>query len=62
MSKLLIGNYDIKNNIDAPEVGENESDKLEREAIGSLGGSIAFVSKKKVLWDGEADDRSVSDK
>jgi len=62
MSKLLKGNFDLKNNIDAPEVDENASDKLEREAISSLGGSIAFVSKKKVLWDGEADGNSDADK
>jgi len=62
MSKLLKGNFDTRNNIDAPEAGKSAVDEFEREAVNNLGGSIAFVSKKKVLWDGEADELSDSDK
>ncbi len=42
--------------VDSPDAGEEESleKRFEREALKKLGGSIAFVSKKKVLW-GEKD-------
>ncbi|CAI2717009.1 hypothetical protein [Nitrospina watsonii] len=49
---LLKGNYDLKKNVEAKQ-GENENleSKFEREAMKHLGGSIAFVKKKKVAWD-----------
>ena len=30
---------------------ESLEERFEKEALKKLGGSIAFVSKKKVLWD-----------
>ncbi len=56
MSEFLKGNFKIKREVDSPDAGEEESleKRFEREALKKLGGSIAFVSKKKVLW-GEKD-------
>lgn len=52
MSDFLKGNFEVKIKLDG-EDGKAESleDRFEREALKRLGGSIAFVSKKKVRWD-----------
>ena len=51
MSNVLKGNYNTKKTV---EVKEESSDDLEtrfeKAALKCLGGSIAFVSKKKVQW------------
>jgi hypothetical protein len=52
MSDVLRGNFKIKNEVVAPEVlPETVEDRFERTALKRLGGSIAFVSKKKVMWE-----------
>ncbi len=49
---LLKGNYDLKKNVEAKkDEKEDLEDRFEREAMKHLGGSIAFVKKKKVEWD-----------
>ena len=54
MSKVLKGNYKVKNEVES-EKSQKDIDPLElefeKEALKHLGGSIAFVSKKKVLWE-----------
>jgi hypothetical protein len=55
MTDLLKGNFTPRN---APKLepvaSETLEDRFEREALKRLGGSIAFVSKKRVDW-GAAD-------
>jgi hypothetical protein len=53
MSEFLKGNFKIKKSVNSPSEGEEGSleSRFEKEALKKLGGSIAFVSKKKVLWD-----------
>lgn len=52
MNELLKGNFQTKNQVtDAPAKEETLEDRFEREAKKRLGGSIAYVSKKKVMWD-----------
>ena len=55
MSSVLKGNFETKNKVEAPtSADDTESsieERFEREALKKLGGSIAFVSKKKVSWD-----------
>lgn len=46
MSEVLKGNFQVKKSVDV-EVGDDLSTQFEREALKRLGGSIAFVSKKK---------------
>lgn len=49
---LLKGNYDLKKKVEAKkDEKDNLESKFEREAMKHLGGSIAFVKKKKVAWD-----------
>ena len=59
MSELLKGNFKIKKSVDSSGEGSEGSleNRFEKEALKKLGGSIAFVSKKKVLWD-EKDSKS----
>ena len=55
MAELLRGNFKAKTSVE-PEIREsNLEDRFEREAMKRLGGSIAFVSKKKVKWDAQDD-------
>ena len=56
MSELLKGNFTTKNQVTAPEPKpETAEDKFERAALKRLGGSIAYVAKKKVMWDKKDD-------
>jgi hypothetical protein len=52
MSDVLKGNFKTRKTVAV----ENEKEasleqRFEKEALKKLGGSIAFVSKKKVMWD-----------
>jgi len=52
MSDVLKGNFKTKQVVTAKDKGvESLEDRFEREALKRLGGSIAFVSKKKIMWD-----------
>jgi hypothetical protein len=50
VSDFLKGNFDVKRPPTAPEVEQDLTDRFEHEALKRLGGSIAFVSKKKFLY------------
>lgn len=54
MSAVLKGNFKPKKEVKV-EISDADKEDLEsrfeREALARLGGSIAFVSKKKVAWD-----------
>jgi hypothetical protein len=55
MSDVLKGNFKTKKPVKAePAKQATLEDRFEKEALKRLGGSIAFVSKKNVVWD-EAD-------
>lgn len=54
MSSVLKGNFQPAKDVKvetAPAADEDLEVRFEREALKRLGGSIAFVSKKKVAWD-----------
>ncbi len=51
MSKFLRGNFEVKKEVESKDNAQDEIEaRFEREALKRLGGSIAFVSKKKILW------------
>ena len=60
MDSVIKGNFKtIKEVVVKNEEGETLEDRFEKEALAKLGGSIAFVSRKKVLWPNEeSDDKS----
>ena len=52
MPDILRGNFKTKNPVSTKSEGEKSlEDKFEKAALKRLGGSIAFVSKRKVMWD-----------
>lgn len=54
MSNYLKGNFEPKGDVEAPgNRAESASDDFEDAALRRLGGSIAYVSRKKFLWQGE---------
>ena len=54
MSQLLRGNFVPKKQIENGQpASENLEDRFEKEALKRLGGSICFVSKRKIIWDAE---------
>ena len=54
--KILKGNYETKNN---PEVDAKNDEKVsfesefKKKAIENIGGSMVFVERKKMVWDGD---------
>jgi len=52
MSGILKGNFKPRNTVNLPEEKRDLEAQFEREALKRLGGSIAFVSKKKFVWMG----------
>lgn len=52
MSSVLKGNFTPMKNVEVEEKKEEKlEERFEREALKKLGGSIAFVRRKKVVWD-----------
>lgn len=52
MPRILKGNFETKNPVETGEENEKTlEEQFERAALKRLGGSIAFVSKKKVMWE-----------
>ena len=51
MANVLKGNYEPKKSITVEQKqGDSLEERFERDALKRLGGSIAFVAKKKVAW------------
>ncbi|NQV57934.1 MAG: hypothetical protein HQ503_18885 [Rhodospirillales bacterium] len=55
MPGILKGNFETKKMVAIKDDHENIEDRFESEALKQLGGSIAFVSKKKVKWSAKGD-------
>ncbi len=56
MSDILKGNFELNRPVkQETKTEEDLEERFEREALKHLGGSIAFVSKKRVNW-GAKDD------
>lgn len=58
MSDVLKGNFKPKKPVEVEQNAEDISAQFEREALKRLGGSIAFVSKKKFLFGAGQDDKA----
>lgn len=56
MTDVLKGNFKTKHDVKVEEgKGKTLEEQFEKEALKRLGGSIAFVSKKRVLWESDRD-------
>ena len=56
MTEFLKGNYQIDVKIEEHGDAADSTDEFERKALSRLGGSICFVSKKKLIWNGDQAD------
>jgi hypothetical protein len=53
MPEFLKGNYKVDVTIEDKVDVANSTDEFEKKALSRLGGSICFVSKKGLMWQGE---------
>lgn len=51
MSDVLKGNFKLRKTVEVDGQDEDLNTRFEREALKRLGGSIAFVRKKRFLFD-----------
>jgi hypothetical protein len=52
MNSVLKGNFTAKKKVEAEAgAGDEIESEFERKALKRLGGSVAYVAKKKVNWD-----------
>jgi hypothetical protein len=59
MADVLKGNFKPRKQVTvADQTDDDPSTRFEREALKRLGGSIAFVAKRKFIYDGKAEGRS----
>jgi len=54
MPEFLKGNYKLAASIEDKADAADSTDEFEKKALSRLGGSICFVSKKGLIWQGEA--------
>ena len=59
MPEFLKGNYKVNATIEDKADAANSTDEFEKKALSRLGGSICFVSKKGLIWNG--DDKAKAD-
>lgn len=55
--KILKGNYTAKNNPEVDDQNDSEvsfENEFKKKAIENIGGSMVFVERKKMLWDGDS--------
>lgn len=55
MPEFLKGNYKVDATIEDKAAAANSTDEFEKKALARLGGSICFVSKKGLIWNGDKD-------
>ncbi len=56
MTNVLKGNFKTQRSVDADKQSDDIEARFESEALKHLGGSIAFVSKKRVKWNSKAEE------
>ena len=55
MPEFLKGNYKVDAIIEDKTDAVDSTDEFEKKALSRLGGSICFVSKKGLIWNGDKD-------
>lgn len=60
MSELLKGNFKVQKPVEAKTDAMSEDDKFKAEyrkkALESIGGSMVFIEREKLFWDGGSDE------
>lgn len=55
MSELLKGNFQVKRKVEANETQDDATEfkrEYRKKALESIGGSMVFVEREKLFWDG----------
>jgi len=55
MSDLLRGNFKVKNKVEVKDEEVDASDEFKKKALDSIGGSMVFVERNKLLWDEDSE-------
>jgi len=55
MPEFLKGNYKVNAKIEDKADTTDSTDEFEKKALSRLGGSICFVSKKSLMWQGDGE-------
>jgi hypothetical protein len=55
MSSVLKGNFKTEKKVTTKPEDKDREARYEQEAAKRLGGSIAYVAKKRVMWDKKVD-------
>ena len=55
MPEFLKGNYKVNVKIEDKADAVDATDEFEKKALSRLGGSICFVSKKSLIWQGDGE-------
>jgi len=59
MSEFLKGNYDLNTKISESEDKESSiEEEFRKKAINSIGGSMVFVERNRMTWDGDAEEET----
>ena len=58
MNDFLKGNYSI--DVEISEDEKEKKDEFRKNALNSIGGSMVFVERKKMVWNGDEDDTEIS--
>ena len=63
MNDYLKGNFRVKKEVKEKEHKETDKNKAlkeeyEKKAIATVGGSMVFIEKDLMFWDGESEDES----
>lgn len=53
MSELLKGNFKVKNKVELKDDEIDLNAEYRKKALDSIGGSMVFVERDKLLWDEE---------
>ena len=52
MEKILKGNYNVKKPIIDEKKNESKKDQYRKKALNSISGSMVFVERNELFWDG----------
>ncbi len=55
MSELLKGNFDVKHKLTVTDTDDDSADfknEFKKKALESIGGSMVFVEREMLFWDG----------
>ena len=56
MSELLKGNFTVKNKVKVNDEVIDPNSEYRKKALNSIGGSMVFVERNKLVWDEDSQD------